>query len=409
MDNRSESSALTKAVPPRQHDDIESLYEYVRRRDEGEHGFRASIAAMYERNARWSNPALTLAVIALGKMLEPAAGSVKYFFWGSKFEEIILGLPKDEVCVIGGPKQLKFCLKNRIRFIPHTSLWKTLANGLAHERRQNSDPEIEKNIRKFGNLLKKMASEKCVLIVDNDSLPMQRSMILAGRRAGLESICIQDGIFSSKSPGHIMHGWHADQFLAFNEQQKSMLAYKGMNPQKIKVMGFYSSPYTLKRTTAPAGQRKICFLGQPWNKYGAERAKLYLEIVNKTASTLSAKGIAMNYKPHPWERGSVHLQNIENVIDVTLHDALEHHDVFISLTSTALIEAQAAGRVAIQIMHDVFDADDLSAHGKIISIDATNNKNWQNILSNSIDAPTFEKEHNKIPAEKFIEALECQA
>jgi hypothetical protein len=404
MNKRDNFIALDKTETLLSPREIKSLYEYVERRDEGEPGFRASIATMYEHNARWSNPAIRLVVWAAALMLAPRNGTVKYFFWGNKFQEIILGLPRQEVCVIGGPKQLIFCLKHRIPFLANMHLWKLLALGLQNNHHHSG--YIKKLIEKNGLDLKKKASHEAALIVDNDSLPMQRAIILAGRIAHLKSACIQDGIFQGKSPGHIMHGWFADQFLAINEHQKQMLTAKGMDAQKIKVMGFHSSPYRPKRPTAPPGQRKICFLGQPWNKYGQERLDRYMDIISKTAAVLRAAGIEMSFKPHPWERGSDHLKLIANVVDIPLHDAFEEYDVFISLTSTALIEAQAAGRVAIQIMDDQFDADDLSVHGKISVIDVATDDNYQARLLIALSAPVSPPDNIPSAATRLNSALQ---
>jgi hypothetical protein len=394
---------FNKTETPLSPQDIKGLYEYVERRDEGEPGFRASITSMYERNARWSNPIIRLAVRSAALVLTPRNRSVKYFFWGTKFQEIILGLPRHEVCVIGGPKQLLFCLRHRIPFLANMQMWKLLALGLQHKACPEGD--LKKLIEQSGIKLAKKAGHGASLIVDNDSLPMQRAFVLSGRLANLKSVCIQDGIFQSKSPGHIMHGWYADQFLAVNDHQKETLIAKGMKAEKIKVMGFHSSPYHPKRPTAVAGQRKVCFLGQPWVKYGHERAERYLKIVERAAMALHEAGIEMTYKPHPWERDSDHLNRIRNVVDITLNDALEKYDAFISLTSTALIEAQAAGRVAIQIMDDQFDADDLSVHGQIITIIASKNGSWHTQIVTALNTPTPPPISNSQPCIALIELL----
>lgn len=384
--------------------DIEALYEYVERRDDGEPGFRTSIAEMYKRNARWGNPIIRRAVEMAALTLVPRNGVVKYFFWGTKFKEIIQGLPRKYVCVIGGPKQLAFCFQHRIPFIPNMRLWKPLYFGL--EEKSFFDKEISSLVEKTSLQLTKKASPEAILIVDNDSLPMQRSIILAARLANLRTACIQDGVFQSKSPGYIMHGWFADKFLAINKHQKNMLIAKGMDSRKIKIMGFHSSPYLPKRPTAPAGQRKVCFLGQPWNKYGYKRFSRYMEIISNTAAVLRKAGIEMSFKPHPWERGEDHLKHIANVVDISLSEAIEEYDVFISLTSTALIEAQSAGRVAIQIMDDAFDADDLSVHGNISVVDANAEDNFQESLLIALSAPASHPGVMQSAATRFKSVLQ---
>lgn len=367
--------------------DIEALYEYVERRDDGEPGFLGSIACMYKRNAMWSNKLVRYGVCMFAWVLRPKKCSVKYFFWGTKYAEIILGLPRSQVCVIGGPKQLLFCLKHRVPFFVNMNLWKVLARDIGAKRTEKGNRKLAKLITDCARKLKNIAIPEAVIVVDNDSLPMQRSLILSARAANFKTICIQHGIFQNKSPAYVMDGWFADLFLAINENQRNMLIAKGMDSRKIKIMGFHSSPYLPKRPTAPAGQRKVCFLGQPWNKYGHKRFSRYMEIISNTAEILRKAGIEMSFKPHPWERGEDHLKHIANVVDISLSKAIEEYDVFISLTSTALIEAQSAGRVAIQIMDDAFDADDLSVHGNISVVDANAEDNFQESLLIALSAP----------------------
>ncbi len=405
--NNDKISANARA--PLSQAEINSLYEYVERRNEDEQGFLLSIVTMYERNARWSNPIISLAVRAFGFLVKPKNDAIKYFFWGTKFKEIILGLPRHQVCVIGGPKQLFFCLKHRIPYLENMRLWGLLAQGLRDRYKVHIRQTLAKYIEEDGRKIGNKAKHGAILIVDNDSMPMQRAMILSGRCVGLRCVCIQDGVFQSKSPGHIMHGWFADQFLVFNEHQKTTLVAKGMDVKKIRIMGFHSSPYSPRRPTASPGQRRVCFLGQPWAKYGIERANRYMEIVNKTSAILQSAGINMTYKPHPWEFGLSHLSKVKNVVDFSLDKAFESYDVFISLTSTALIEAQAAGRVAIQLRDNQFDADDFSSHGQIVSVDLNLGEHWSEDLLSALDSPASLPGHNYPPARKFAETIEGES
>lgn len=347
---------------------LQRIFEYVHRREETDNGFLQSVKLAYEHNAKWSGSAMRMAVGVLGWFLRPKKSSVKYFFWGTKFSELILSLPPADVCVIGGPKQLFFCLKHQRSFLPCTRLWRPLLSGFDRHQKLDSRRVIEE-IGRVSAMLTRFAAPNAYFIMDNDSLPIQRSIILSANNGSLgRAICIQHGVFQSKSPPHIFDGWFADVFFVIDVYQKRMLIDKGMNPEKIKVMGFHSSPYIPERRLSSPQDRRVCFLGQPWIKYGEKRAAAYMDIVRQVVESISQEGRKVFYKPHPWERGCAYLRNIENVVDASLSEAIEDYDVFISLTSTALLEASAAGRVAIQIVSDVFDADRFSDFGDVISI-----------------------------------------
>lgn len=346
------------------------LSEYVIKRDGSEKGFRESIVSMYKRNVRWSNPFVRFFVHAVGALFRPRAKSLKYVFWGVRFEELILALPKSEVCVVGGPKQLIFCLKNRRAFLPEMEVWTPLLRDLKSDSSESNDRGLSSCISKLSCRLHRVVASDAVLIVDNDSLPAQRAVMLAARLAGIgQSVCIQDGIFQRRSPGNILHGWFSDRFFVIDANQKELLIEKGMPAQKISVMGFHSSPYLPKRPIAAPQNRKICLVGQPWGKYGELKGGRYLLILNKLYDSLRGAGLQVFFKPHPWERGSAYLKELSGVVDLSMAEALEQYDVFVSLTSTALLEAAASGRIAVQIVDPFFDADRFSNFSPVISID----------------------------------------
>lgn len=360
------------------------IFEYVEKRTIKEGGFKSSIISMYERNRKWSSLVVRSVVWAFGLFYKPRRGGVKYYFWGVRFQELILTLPHEEVCIVGGPRQLAFCAKNNLSFLPEMRLWSALVDGLRLGLSPELDQLLSFRINKLGRMLYKFAAPGAVLIVENDSLPMQRVAIKSAWSTGmLQVICVQDGIFQRASPSDIMHGWFADWFFVIDDNQKKLLIEKGMPPAKIKVMGFHSSPYIPQRALSPVELRKVCFIGQPWGKYGDERGKVYLHIVQKVICALKERNYPVYFKPHPWEKECSYLNSISNVVDVSMEDALEKYDVFISLTSTALLEAISAGRLAVQVFDSHFDADRFSDFYSVKSIDFDDH-DFEDKLCNSI-------------------------
>ncbi|MBE3594364.1 MAG: hypothetical protein IMX04_04915 [Candidatus Carbobacillus altaicus] len=356
------------------------IFEYINTREKYDNNFRKSIQNMYAKNARFSGFLIRLIVSLLAFFVKPKPGSIKYFFWGNKYTEIITSLSKSEVCVIGGPKQLLFCLKHRIKFIPCMRMWDVLLLSIVNNMEDNTG-KLDKLIGNLSSKIDKFKSYKSVLVVDNDSLPMQRSVITAARQANLdEIICIQDGLFQSKSPKEFFHGWFSDRFFVINEIQKQLLIDKGMDEKKIHVMGFHKSTYKPKRPLSKANDRKVCFLGQPWLKYGDKQGLRYLEIVASLSDSLRELGYLIYYKPHPWENQLALLDNkFDGVYKGSLENAIEEYDVFISITSTALLEVAASGRIAIQVYDDVFDCDDMSIYPNIYTVYFAS-KNFSNDL-----------------------------
>lgn len=338
---------------------IIELYSYILKRNEREHNFKVSIENMYKKNAFFSS-LIFRALLWVFFLFFLPKGKIKYFFYGTKFKSLIKSFPKDEVCIIGGPKQIGFILENGISLISCICLWIPLYNGFKSER---FFKYIFKNALIFEKKIKKYTDSSGVFIVDNDSMPMQRLCINIFRQLGFKCICIQDGLFQSKSPEYAVHGHYADKFICYDVCQRNILVDKGISIDKIIVGGFYANPYRPKRKLSDCGVRNICFLGQPWFRYDDNIYNSYLENYNKICQVLNESNIILHYKPHPWEVNASYLSDLKNIFFGSLDQAFEEFDVFISHTSTALLEATRAGRVAIQILDDVFQSDDFSTMG----------------------------------------------
>ena len=385
---------------------MDDLFEYVVVRNTKEKLFLRSIVNMYNYNNNKLNLIVRGVVHFFSLFLKPENGLIKYFFWGTKYQELILGLPKGEVCIIGGPKQLHFCLKYRINFFPVVNLWGLLSDRLNKKDLNQIDNRLFFFINLISNKIKKIGFLESNLIVDNDSLPMQRTIIKAFKKANIgRVICIQHGIFQSKSDSCIVDGWYSDLFFSVDEQNRKILIDKGLAAHKVGIMGFHSSPYIPTRIMSVPSHRKICLLGQPWGKYSKELEILYLKIFQNIIQKLSEAGYSFVFKPHPWERDCKYLRSMPCVLDISMNKAIERYDVFISLTSTALFEAYYSGRLAIQILDPAFNADDFSKISDMVSLkynELNLNKINELIQGNKRENNSF---FIKKPHERFIDAL----
>ncbi|WP_418127981.1 hypothetical protein RG903_02855 [Thermithiobacillus tepidarius DSM 3134] len=70
---------------------------------------------------------------------------------------------------------------------------------------------------------------------------------------------------------------------------------------------------------------------------------------------LKMAGVPVVYKPHPGEIGGAYLSDVGCALfHGRLEDAVAEFDVFVSLTSTALMEASLAGKISVQIYDAAF-------------------------------------------------------
>lgn len=338
---------------------INDLYTYISLRNGNDGKFLAAVKKQYKKNSLFSTAIIRGLLKPLMHYLKPKK-KVDYIFFSNKYSELILSLPKDNVCIVGGPKQIKYCLVNKIPLISNMQFWPVLYKGLETFEVSNAINRANNNfIKNISSLVNKDA----VFIVDNDSMPMQRAVISAIKELGLKVCLIQDGLFQSQTPADIMHGWKSDIILCYDTHQQSVLRDKIKTDAKIDIVGFYKPIHFHK---IPDANRKVCFLGQPWFKYGLEYQRKYIEILHLVYTSLD--GYDVYFKPHPWECDAPYLKDLTNVYDGSMEEALSELDCFISLTSTALYEATLAGKLSIQILDDKFEGDDFQCFGYAYSI-----------------------------------------
>jgi hypothetical protein len=324
----------------------------------------------------------------------PPGDNVRYVFVGGNFKELVRGLPRDQVLVVGLFKEWLFCLRHRI---PFRSGLDVVRSVLKNAQRQGFvlDVSLARMIPPARPGLVRH------LVLFNDSLPVERTYCLLAREAGLRTVCIQHGIFMANSPPRVYDGGVADLMLAIDEHQRRLMISGGIPAGSIRLLGFHS---TLRKRAAPraGGDRKVCILGQPWGAYYPDIESKYHQMIERLMVALADAGLGFAFKPHPSERGAGYLGKYRPVESASLEECLDRYDVFVSFTSTALLEATLAGRVAIQLFHPVFMADRFQDHGYAYSVEG---EDWNEVIGLARTAPPLVAAATRGVAERFLEAL----
>jgi len=379
---------------------VDSIFNYF---DITPDRLKRSFIETYHKNSIYSNLIFRSIVSLLSLPLKPQKKSIKYFFWGTRYSDIISGLPKSKICILGGPNQLKYCIKNRYYFIPIMDIWSLLYRYLKYKDKKYLDILEDKVIKKVG-IINIYKSDVSYLILDNDNLPMHRFMIEVAKRSNIVTISIQHGIFNTSEASKLHDGWTADYFLTMNQHQTDLLIKKGMPNKKLITMGFHSVLNYPDRRISKINNRKICFLGQPYDKFNNNLADRYYHILQNIQNFCIEKHIDFIYKPHPWEDIKSLPKWLKNIKMQSLDSVFNQNDVFISLTSTALFEASWVNRVSVQIYDEIFETDRYSELGNIITIDY-NTIDFEAKLYNAINSSIskIKKDYNLL--DSFLESI----
>ena len=301
-------------------------------------------------------------------------GSTDLLFLGVRFSGLILSMtPKYKVGVVAqGQGDALWCLRHRLTPVP---AWKWRAKLYEAYRAAHGAGDAEEILE---TIVEDIAAALALLkpralILENDSLFLERAFVLAARKLGIPSVTIQDGIFQKAAPPYVLHGRFTDHMLVWGEFFRQMYVDKAVLPEeRVHVLGY---PYSVKPQSklegAPAAPT-VCFLGQPWESYDENLREPKTAVLHNVAEACRALDLPLVYRPHPLERrhGLPETPNL-SVVDAKerLEDALAKYDIFFSVNSTALVEAALRGRVAAQVLEARFPSDDFEALGVCYSLE----------------------------------------
>ncbi len=260
-------------------------------------------------------------------------------------------------------------------------------------------------IRKTIQIIK-LVSPKFIFL-SNDSLFLERFLIYCAREDGIKTVCMQHGIFTAKGDFRILDGKYADYIFLWGDSQATIYKNNEFDMRKIRIIGYPHNTATRKENRT-FNKKKVCILGQPFENYRIELGNRKKSIFEKLISILMAKGFKIFYKPHPGEKDCTFYPFNANLYKKNLKHALSEFDIFISLTSTALLEASIYGKIAIQLFDENFKVDHFNKLGYSYEYPASDLKNILDFIM-FIDKPyTIPKSSillNEDVSKRFLDIL----
>ncbi|MBE0498208.1 MAG: hypothetical protein IBX43_03090 [Campylobacterales bacterium] len=296
---------------------------------------------------------------------------IDYVFYSMKYIDLARSLSSHKSIVIGSVRDMKSVEKEKnLFFFP--------IHYITYGVRKiyKTDPLLEKKsseeiINFTVDFFKKIHPK--FLVVQNDSLFVERFLVYCAKKAGIKTICIQDGIFQSLSNPIFLHGKYADLMYVWSQKQKNILLDGGIDHSRLKVLGYPHKISTSKSHISAYDKTKICVLGQPWELYDMKLGEKKKQIFDKLVVQFT--GINIAYKPHPGEKDINYFPDNVDVFIGSLLEAIEEYDYFFSLTSTALLEVSLGKKIAIQIYDADFKCDIFEETGLSYTYDFLKNSN----------------------------------
>jgi hypothetical protein len=286
----------------------------------------------------------------------------KILFEGIKYSSIVSEVKKryPTGLIVKGVEDRLFSLRNFIGYLSLTDLFQYIYYYLA-----------EKNIKYLYQLLEKIENRLKIVKPDyivlwNDSLPIERAIVLVARRLGIITIDIQHGIYQSTS--FLSDGRVADYVLVWGQYFKDLYVKNGIRKsEEVYVLGY---PYLIKGHKVNCRKKRhytVCFLGQAFEKYDKNLLNIKLETINNLYKICKHLGLKFIYRPHPGDDKRMLRDKLAEIIIAPkgedLEETFERGDIFISFNSSALIEAAIRQKITLQLMNYPMNTDNFENLG----------------------------------------------
>jgi hypothetical protein len=200
-----------------------------------------------------------------------------------------------------------------------------------------------------------------LIVFHTDTSYLERAFSIVARNKGIPTVTIQHGLFAESTFPALREGEASDSIAVWGRYfQEMVCSVVGLPQDRVPILGY---PYDLpERSPVPAaGKNAICFLGQPFEHFDDRLLESKRRAITQTVRACRAAGLQFRYRLHYAEDRST----VAPVLpagallpqDQTLAEAFRTHGAFLSLTSTALIEAGLHGRAAVQVVDQAFGFD----------------------------------------------------
>ncbi len=264
---------------------------------------------------------------------------------------------------------IKYALEKKLEIYPSFYLWNWI---LEYYQKKIS---IGKLYGKVGHELNTMNIQN--IIMYKDYPPLQLILTLVSNNLGVQTVIIQHGIYDLKS--NYYDGEFADIVLTWGNVWNEHYS-KYIPESKLKVIGY---PYEISKKRSNSCDDNIIFLNQNFENYfnpnGKDKVEFRtsecefldkkLSFIKEIADELNKHSKQLIIKPHPGDEKS-QFNNLQlPIFEGNMSECLNKYNIFLSISSTGLLEATLHDKLAIQIQNPkLLDSPDYESYGVCYTI-----------------------------------------
>lgn len=257
------------------------------------------------------------------------------------------------IAVATGKRDRLDFIKNSIPYVSGSKWVSELFEAYREPNLHLQEQKLQQTISNIKTTLEYL--KPCAVVLPNDSLFLERAILYGAKKCNIPSVTIQHGLFMTATKASVADVHSTDYMLVWGEFFKKMFISKNIAPaSRIYVLGYpFKIQNNIQHKTYPRNKLKVCFLGQPFEKYNRDHLYVKVSVLQNLLQACKELNIPLFYRTHPGEERSS-LKVIEDNVHFTpknesLTRAFDKYDVLFSISSTALVEAALRGKVCAQI------------------------------------------------------------
>ena len=223
---------------------------------------------------------------------------------------------------------------------------------------------LEQGMDELTELLKSINLD--LIIMHNDSVPINRAIILVARELGIPTVEIQHGVLVGN---YTATGREVDYLFVWGEYYKDFYVKNNIKKDdQIKILGY---PYPIKKYNVSKKERPlVTYLGQPYEQFKENLFAYKIDAVKNLNRICDDLNFDFVFRPHPLDDLDLLRSELKDIKftsrEETMDESLEKGDIFVGFDSTALVEANLNSKLAIQLRnydHNDYPTDDYEKLG----------------------------------------------
>jgi hypothetical protein len=281
-----------------------------------------------------------------------------YFSKNKEIQIISIGIHKlDEfkkqylnqnILILGGFNEFKYCLKHKINFIDISEIYRNVAFSNWNYKNYS----IANKLDRLGHKIIPDELNNFILFANNDLLPFYRAIIYILRKKQCDLIIYQHGYYNYKSIVGQIEGEFADINYILDEIQKKKLSKTNRFAHSKMIV---KKNHNIFNRTKKISNSRIVIIGEGWHTQDRILFFKYINYVITIVRKLSKSStIQYIYRPHPTEKIITRIIPIRTD-RLKLEESLNKYDIFVGFSSSLLKEAKDYGCISIQIRDSKWD------------------------------------------------------